>query len=42
VIESIEHRTGHQIGAVAPPEFRRLLEEEVDLRAFRRRRSPSS
>src|SRR5262249_30480443 len=38
VIESIEHRTGHQIGAIAAPAFRRLLDEEVDLRSFRRRR----
>jgi nucleoside-diphosphate-sugar epimerase len=36
-VEAIEHRTGHQIGAVPAVKFRRLMEEEIDLRAFRRR-----
>ena len=36
-IEAIEGCTGHQIGALPPAEFRRLLEEEIDLRTFRLR-----
>ncbi|PYQ54136.1 MAG: hypothetical protein DMF78_07150 [Acidobacteria bacterium] len=38
-IDSIELRTGHQIGALPAEAFRRLLEEEIDLRSFRLRRS---
>jgi nucleoside-diphosphate-sugar epimerase len=38
-IDSIELRTGHQIGALPAAAFRRLLEEEIDLRTFRLRAS---
>jgi nucleoside-diphosphate-sugar epimerase len=37
-IETIEMRTGHEIGALAPADFRRLIAEEIDLRAFQPRR----
>jgi hypothetical protein len=34
---AIERRTGHQIGALPALEFRRLIDEEIDLRTFRPR-----
>jgi hypothetical protein len=37
-LRAIEHRTGHEAGAIGPGEFRRLLAEEVDLQTFRARR----
>jgi hypothetical protein len=37
-IEAIELRTGHEIGALPPADFRRLIAEEIDLRAFQPRR----
>jgi nucleoside-diphosphate-sugar epimerase len=40
-IEAIEHRTGHEIGALPAADFQRLLDEEIDLRAFRLRSAPS-
>jgi hypothetical protein len=40
-IEAIEHRTGHEIGALSAPDFQRLIDEEIDLRAFRLRSAPS-
>jgi nucleoside-diphosphate-sugar epimerase len=36
-VDAIEGRTGHQIGALSAPEFRRLMGEEIDLRTFERR-----
>jgi len=36
-IEAIEHRTGHEIGALPAADFQRLIDEEIDLRAFRLR-----
>jgi nucleoside-diphosphate-sugar epimerase len=38
-VEAIEHGTGHEIGAVTASDFRRLIEEEIDLRTFRLRRA---
>jgi nucleoside-diphosphate-sugar epimerase len=40
-IEAIEHRSGHQIGALPAADFQRLIDEEIDLRAFRLRSAPS-
>ena len=40
-IEAIEHRTGHEIGALPAADFQRLIDEEIDLRAFRLRSAPS-
>jgi hypothetical protein len=40
-IEVIEHRSGHQIGALPAADFQRLIDEEIDLRAFRLRSAPS-
>jgi nucleoside-diphosphate-sugar epimerase len=37
-IDVIERKTGHQAGAIGAPEFRRRLAEEIDVKAFRRRR----
>ncbi len=39
-IEVIEHRSGHQIGALPAADFQRLIDEEIDLRAFRLRSAP--
>jgi len=36
-IDAIEHQTGHQIGALPATDFQRLIDEEIDLRAFRLR-----
>ena len=36
-IDAIEHQTGHQIGALPAADFQRLIDEEIDLRAFRLR-----
>jgi len=36
-IEAIEHRTGHEIGALPAADFQRLIDEDIDLRAFRLR-----
>jgi hypothetical protein len=36
-IDEIEYETGRQAAAIRPREFRRLLEEKIDLRAFRER-----
>jgi hypothetical protein len=36
-IDAIEHRTGHEIGALPAAEFRRLIDDKIDLRAFRLR-----
>ena len=36
-LDRIELRTGHEAGAIAPAEFRRLLAEEIDVVAFKRR-----
>ena len=36
-IDEIEHQTGHQIGALPAADFQRLIDEEIDLRAFRLR-----
>jgi hypothetical protein len=33
----IEKRTGHEAGAIAPAEFRRLLAQEIDVVTFKRR-----
>jgi hypothetical protein len=35
-IDAIEYKTGRQVAAIPAPEFRGLLAEEIDLRAFRR------
>jgi nucleoside-diphosphate-sugar epimerase len=35
-IETIELRTGHEIGALPAERFRRLMAEEIDLRVFKR------
>jgi len=35
--DAIEHQTGHQIGALPATDFQRLIDEEIDLRAFRLR-----
>ena len=40
-IEAIEHRSGHEIGALPAADFQRLIDEEIDLRAFRLRSAPS-
>ena len=40
-IEAIELQTGHEIGALPASGFRRLIAEEIDLRAFRLRSAPS-
>ena len=36
-LDRIEQRTGHQAGAIAPAEFRRLLAQEIDVITFKRR-----
>ncbi|HUG54790.1 MAG TPA: SDR family oxidoreductase [Vicinamibacteria bacterium] len=36
-VDAIELGTGHQVGALPAGEFRRLIAEEIDLRAFRLR-----
>ena len=36
-IDRIELRTGHEAGAIAPTEFRRLLAQEIDVATFQRR-----
>ena len=36
-IDRIELRTGHEAGAIAPAEFRRLLAQEIDVATFQRR-----
>ena len=36
-IDEIEYETGRQAGSIRPREFRRLLAEKIDLRAFRER-----
>jgi nucleoside-diphosphate-sugar epimerase len=41
-VDAIELRTGHQIGALPAASFRRLIEEEIDLRTFRLRASGES
>ena len=42
-IEAIELQTGHEVGlGHARRDFRRLLAEQIDLRAFRRRRGRQS
>jgi hypothetical protein len=43
-IDAIELRTGHEIGALPAEAFRRLMEEEIDLRTLRARSAaaPSS
>jgi nucleoside-diphosphate-sugar epimerase len=38
-VEAIELRTGHEIGALPAPEFRRHIAEEIDLRTFQLRRA---
>ena len=40
-IEAIEHGSGHQIGALPAADFQRLIDEEIDLRAFRLRSAAS-
>jgi alkylation response protein AidB-like acyl-CoA dehydrogenase len=40
-IDAIEHRSGHEIGALPAADFQRLIDEEIDLRAFRLRSAPS-
>jgi hypothetical protein len=40
-IDAIEHRTGHEIGALPAADFQRLIDEEIDLHAFRLRSAPS-
>lgn len=36
-IEAIEHETGHEVGAIAAKDFRRLIAGEVDLKTFKSR-----
>jgi hypothetical protein len=36
-IDSMEHRTGHEAGAIAPEDFRAQLSEELELPGFRPR-----
>jgi nucleoside-diphosphate-sugar epimerase len=36
-IDEIEYETGRQVGSIRPREFRRLLSDKIDLRAFRER-----
>ena len=36
-LEQIELETGHEAGALPPPDFQRLLAEKIDLRAFQPR-----
>jgi nucleoside-diphosphate-sugar epimerase len=40
-IDAIEHRSGHEIGALTAVDFQRLIDEEIDLRAFRLRSAPT-
>jgi nucleoside-diphosphate-sugar epimerase len=40
-IDAIEHRSGHEIGALTAADFQRLIDEEIDLRAFRLRSAPT-
>jgi nucleoside-diphosphate-sugar epimerase len=37
-VDNIELRTGHEVGAIPPEDFRRHLAEEIDLKTFRVRR----
>ena len=40
--EAIEQQTGHEIGSVKPAVFRKLLGEQIDLRAFRMKSTVNS